>query len=196
MSTATPQPATSPPAPSAAAQAPAPNRKRDVRRLILAVVIAVGLVVALVLAAPYIWGMLNTISTDDAYVNGHVTFVAARVPGQVTQSARRRQQSRSQRGHCWSSSTRSRIEFQVRAAKRPWLKTPRPNLIVAQDEVRAMVAQARANRFKLEHAIEDVNNQIALLRANVAALESRSAACPRQGRLQTRARVAKTARRH
>ena len=25
----------------------------------------------------------NTISTDDAYVNGHVTFVAARVPGQV-----------------------------------------------------------------------------------------------------------------
>ena len=27
--------------------------------------------------------LLNTISTDDAYVNGHVTFVAPRVPGQV-----------------------------------------------------------------------------------------------------------------
>ena len=27
---------------------------------------------------------LNTVSTDDAYVNGHVTFVAARVAGQVT----------------------------------------------------------------------------------------------------------------
>ena len=27
--------------------------------------------------------MLNTISTDDAYVNGHVTFVAPRVAGQV-----------------------------------------------------------------------------------------------------------------
>ena len=28
--------------------------------------------------------MLNTVSTDDAYVNGHVTFVAPRVAGQVT----------------------------------------------------------------------------------------------------------------
>ena len=27
---------------------------------------------------------LNTVSTDDAYVNGHVTFVAARVKGQVS----------------------------------------------------------------------------------------------------------------
>ena len=26
---------------------------------------------------------LNTVSTDDAYVNGHVTFVAARVSGQI-----------------------------------------------------------------------------------------------------------------
>ena len=28
--------------------------------------------------------MLNTVSTDDAYVNGHVTFVAPRVAGQVS----------------------------------------------------------------------------------------------------------------
>ena len=28
--------------------------------------------------------MLNTFSTDDAYVNGHVTFVAPRVAGQVS----------------------------------------------------------------------------------------------------------------
>jgi multidrug resistance efflux pump len=26
----------------------------------------------------------DTVSTDDAYVNGHVTFVAPRVPGQVS----------------------------------------------------------------------------------------------------------------
>ena len=38
-----------------------------------------------------------------------------------------------------------------------------------------MVAQARANRFKLEHAIEDVDNQIANLRASVATLKSRKA---------------------
>ena len=44
---------------------------------------------ALLLAAiwkygvPWIQLTLNTVSTDDAYVNGHVTFVAARVSGQV-----------------------------------------------------------------------------------------------------------------
>jgi membrane fusion protein (multidrug efflux system) len=34
---------------------------------------------------PTIKTMLNTVSTDDAYVNGHVTFVAPRVAGQVAE---------------------------------------------------------------------------------------------------------------
>jgi membrane fusion protein, multidrug efflux system len=48
-----------------------------------------GVLAALVLAAiwkfgvPWIQLTLNTVSTDDAYVNGHVTFVAARVSGQI-----------------------------------------------------------------------------------------------------------------
>ena len=33
--------------------------------------------------APWVNTALNTVSTEDAYVNGHVTFVAPRVPGQV-----------------------------------------------------------------------------------------------------------------
>ncbi len=33
---------------------------------------------------PWIRETLSTVSTDDAYVNGHVTFVAARVNGQVS----------------------------------------------------------------------------------------------------------------
>jgi membrane fusion protein (multidrug efflux system) len=32
---------------------------------------------------PWVLTALNTVSTDDAYVNGHVTFVAPRVKGQV-----------------------------------------------------------------------------------------------------------------
>ena len=48
-----------------------------------------GMLAALVLAGILIFGVpwirltLNTVSTDDAYVNGHVTFVAARVSGQI-----------------------------------------------------------------------------------------------------------------
>jgi membrane fusion protein (multidrug efflux system) len=41
--------------------------------------------------------------------------------------------------------------------------------------VRGQVAAARANRFKLQHAIEDVNTQVANLRAAVATLNSRRA---------------------
>ena len=46
----------------------------------LAVLILAG---ALWFGIPWVQTALNTVSTDDAYVNGHVTFVAARVKGQV-----------------------------------------------------------------------------------------------------------------
>ena len=42
-----------------------------------------------------------------------------------------------------------------------------------------MVAQVRGNRFKLQHAIEEVDNQIALLRANIATLKTRRATLAR-----------------
>ena len=56
------------------------NRKRQ----LIAGAIAVAVVLFLFFVAPILVRALITISTDDAYVNGHVTFVAARVPGQVT----------------------------------------------------------------------------------------------------------------
>ena len=37
----------------------------------------------LIFGVPWIRLTLNTVSTDDAYVNGHATFVAARVSGQI-----------------------------------------------------------------------------------------------------------------
>jgi membrane fusion protein (multidrug efflux system) len=49
------------------------------------------------------------------------------------------------------------------------------DLAAAQAHVRGQVAQARANRYKLEHAIEDVDNQISNLHADVATLNSRKA---------------------
>jgi membrane fusion protein, multidrug efflux system len=39
---------------------------------------------ALWFGIPWVQMTLNTVSSDDGYVNGHVTFVAARVKGQVT----------------------------------------------------------------------------------------------------------------
>src|SRR6516165_10673440 len=54
------------------------------RRLLLGVLGVLVLVAALWFGIPYILLTLSTVSTDDAFVNGHVTFVAARVHGQVS----------------------------------------------------------------------------------------------------------------
>src|SRR5262249_9094329 len=51
--------------------------------LLLAMAVA-GLAVGAYYLVPWVVTMLNTVSTDDAYINGHVTFVAPRVAGQVT----------------------------------------------------------------------------------------------------------------
>src|ERR1700757_2564682 len=57
-----------------------PARKRRRRMVILFAVLAGAI---LFVAIPRIFHALNTVSTDDAYVNGYVTFVAPRVAGQV-----------------------------------------------------------------------------------------------------------------
>src|SRR5271169_590309 len=46
--------------------------------------LAAGLAVGGYYLKPAVETALNTVSTDDAYVNGHVTFVAPRVSGQVS----------------------------------------------------------------------------------------------------------------
>jgi membrane fusion protein (multidrug efflux system) len=65
-------------------------------------------------------------------------------------------------------------EVQV-AIKKAAVATAEADLVAANAQVRGQVAAARANRFALEHAIENVNNQMANLRAAVATLNSQKA---------------------
>ena len=53
------------------------------RRLVIGMLGVLVLAAVLIFFVPWIRLTLNTVSTDDAYVNGHVTFVAARVSGQI-----------------------------------------------------------------------------------------------------------------
>src|SRR5262245_33754355 len=53
------------------------------RRLIGGAVVVLGVGAAAYWLVPLVLVAMNTVSTDDAYVNGHVTFVAPRVSGQV-----------------------------------------------------------------------------------------------------------------
>ena len=71
--------------PPGAGAVPTEKPKANPRRKM--VLGALGLLIlagALWFGIPWVQTTLNTVSTDDAYVNGHVTFVAARVKGQVS----------------------------------------------------------------------------------------------------------------
>ncbi len=122
---------------------------------------------------PFVETMLNTISTDDAYVNGHVTFVAPRVSGQVSRVLVD-DNYRVKKGALLVQLDKEPYQIQV-AIKKSAVEVAETDLAAAQAQVRSLVALARAYRFQLEHTIEDVRSQVANLRANVANYESRKA---------------------
>jgi membrane fusion protein (multidrug efflux system) len=116
---------------------------------------------------------LNTVSTDDAYVNGHVTFVAARVGGQV-----RRvfvdDNNRVRKGDILAQLDEEPFEDAV-AVKKAAVDTAQAELQVATAAVQGVEAQARAQYWQLQNAIDDVDNRVALLHARVAALDKSKA---------------------
>jgi membrane fusion protein (multidrug efflux system) len=137
--------------------------------------LVVGLAVAVYLLVPWFIAALNTVSTDDAYVNGHPTFVAARVQGQVKRDGVLVEDNqRVKKGDLLVQLDKEPYQVQV-DIKKAAVTAAEADLVAAKAQVQGVVGQVRANRFKLERAIEDVNNQIANLRAAVATLNSRKA---------------------
>jgi membrane fusion protein (multidrug efflux system) len=138
--------------------------------VMLGALVAVGL---LFLAIPRILHALSTVSTDDAYVNGYVTFVAARVTGQVARVFVD-DNNRVKKGDVLVELDPEPYRVEV-AIKQAAVDFAQANLIVAQATVRGLVAQVRSQRFKLVRAIEDVDNQVALVRARAATWEQSKA---------------------
>jgi membrane fusion protein, multidrug efflux system len=154
-----------PPKPTAR---PAPGRRR---RLILLGMVVAALVLSI--GVPQLLRALNTVSTDDAYVNSYVTFVAPRVSGQVARVLVD-DNYRVKKGDVLVELDPEPFQVQV-AIKQAAVDTAQANLVLAQANVRGLIAQARSYRFKLARAIEDVDNQIALIRARVATWEQSKA---------------------
>jgi len=150
------------------------GRRRGGRsRVLRGVVGLVALGAVLVLGIPWILRILSTVSTDDAYVNGHVTFVAARVPGQLVKVLVD-DNNRVHKGDLIAQLDREPYQVQVEL-KEAAVESAEADLLAARVQIRGLAALARSNRFKVQHAIEDVNNKIALLRASVATSESKQA---------------------
>jgi len=157
-----------PEAPPKATAKPAPGRRR---RLLLVGIVVAALVLSI--GVPQLLRAFNTVSTDDAYVNSYVTFVAPRVSGQVARVLVD-DNYRVKKGDVLVELDPEPFQVQV-AIKQAAVDTAQANLVLAQANVRGLIAQARSYRFKLQRAIEDVDNQIALIRARVATWEQSKA---------------------
>jgi membrane fusion protein (multidrug efflux system) len=141
---------------------------------------AAGSVLALLVlieGIPWLVTALRTVSTDDAYVNGHVTQVAPRVPGQVTRVLVD-DNNRVRKGDLLVQLDREPYQVQVSIAQAA-VTTAQAALVAAQAQVRGLEGLARSERFNLAHAIENLDNQVAELRARVATLESTKATLTR-----------------
>ena len=151
-----------------------PDQRSSRRRRLL-----IGALGALVLAAlgifgiPWILASLNTVSTDDAYVNGHATFIAPRVAGQISRVLVD-DNNRVHKGELLAELDKQPFEDAV-AVKRAAVDTAEANLRTAKANARNIEAQARARRWELQNAVQDVDNKIALLHARVAALDKSKA---------------------
>ena len=117
------------------------------------------------LVFPWVQTTLNTVSTDDAYVNGHVTFVAARVRGQVARVLVD-DNYRVRKGDLLVQLDKEPFQIAV-AIKKAAVDTATADLQVAKSKVRGIEAEAMSRRRALQHAMEDVDNQVALLRTRL-----------------------------
>jgi membrane fusion protein, multidrug efflux system len=152
---------------------PASNQRFTRQRKLLIGVLGVLVIASAVYGIPWIRFVLSTVSTDDAFVNGHVTFVAPRVHGQVSRVLVD-DNNRVHKGNLLVELDKEPFRDAV-AVKKAAVDTAQADLEAARATVRGIEAQARSRRWQLQQAMQDVENQISVLHARVAALKKAKA---------------------
>ena len=152
-------------------------RRTRWRKWLLRAGVVVGLAAGGYFLIPYVQTTLNTVSTDDAYVNGHVTLVAPRVAGLVSRVLVD-DNYRVKKGALLVQLDKEpyQVEVDIKTAA---VVNAEADLEVARSQVRGILAQARSQRWKLQRSMEDVDDTVAQLRARVAALRSKEATLDR-----------------
>ena len=153
---------------------PEKHKATQRRKLLIGAAGGVALIVVLAVGIPWTLEALHTVSTDDAYVNGHVTFVAARVRGQVARVLVD-DNNRVRRGDLLVALDKEPYQTAV-AVKKAAVDTAEADLRAAVATVHGIEAEARSRRWALQHAMEDVANRIAELNTRVAGVDKSKAA--------------------
>jgi membrane fusion protein (multidrug efflux system) len=117
------------------------------------------------------------VSTDDAYVNGHVTMVAPRVSGQVKKVLVDDNQ-RVKKGDVLVQLDKEPFEVQV-SLKRAAVRVGEANLAAAESKARGLEAQLGSQRWKLQLTSEQVDALVAQLKVKAANLRTQEATLER-----------------
>jgi membrane fusion protein (multidrug efflux system) len=152
-------------------------RARRYRKWLLLAGIAAALVVGGYFLVPWVDTSLNTVSTDDAYVNGHVTMVAPRVSGQVKKVLVDDNQ-RVKKGDVLVQLDKEPFEVQL-ALKRAAVRVAEANLAAAESKARGLEAQLGSQRWKLQLTSEQVDALVAQLKVKAASLRTQEATLDR-----------------
>jgi membrane fusion protein (multidrug efflux system) len=161
--------------PPASNAAPQEARKQTRKRMILFGALGVaGLAVLIVFGVPWVEKTLSTASTDDAFVNGRVTFVAPRVAGQISRVLVD-DNNRVRKGDRLAELDKEPYRVAV-SEKQAAVDVAQADLQLAIAAARAIEAEAMSRRWDLQRAVQDVDNQVALLHARVAAVDKSKAA--------------------
>src|SRR5271156_49245 len=142
------------PAPSAStskAEAPVAQAPTQRRPLWMWIAGGVLLLLALYEAIPWTITAFRTESTDDAYVNGHVTFVAPRVPGQVVRVLVD-DNNRVRKGALLVQLDKEPYQVKVDIAQAA-VTVAQADIVTAQAKVRGLESLARSQRFDLANAM-------------------------------------------
>jgi membrane fusion protein (multidrug efflux system) len=159
---------------SSAKPSPEPPKKHHpLRIVIIAVVVVISLGIALFFMVPWVVTQFNTVSTDDAYVNGHVTMVAPRVAGQVS-LVLVDDNRRVKKGDILVTLDKEPYLVQLKI-KEAAVKLAETDLTAAQAQVRGLLALARSQRWQLQTAMDQVASQVANLKATYATYKSKVA---------------------
>jgi membrane fusion protein (multidrug efflux system) len=167
--------ATSGAAPEAEPSAPRsqPGAPATKRPLWMWIAGGVLIVMLFYVAVPRVVTAFKTVSTDDAYVNGHVTFVAPRVPGYVVRVLVD-DNNRVHKGDLLVELDKEPYQVKVDIAQAA-VGVAQADLVAAQAKDQSLAGLAHSERYDMTHAIEDLKNQVAELHASVAALQAANA---------------------
>ena len=149
---------------------PEPGRRKRhwLRYLVLALIVAAIVAVGIVYGLPWLVEYMNTASTDDAYVQGHVTNLGARIPD-VVEEVLVEESDHVKAGEVLIRLDREPFALQVAQAEAD-LDQARAALEETRARVRGLLEQARTGWYRYQDAREQTRQLVAQLDADVASL--------------------------